>query len=174
MVRTRSIPITLILLLAVVLIAGCSGPGPGPVPSITPTPITSSPILTETPAAPPEVFIVKPAFDAGIPAGDVTVVVEVHNFRPVSPDRRNNHLGEGHFIYYRDVVPPVAPGRPAFSAPGTYVSTPDTSYTWHNITVGTHTFAVQLVNNDNTPLNPPVVTDNDVTVYSPSNLSSYP
>jgi hypothetical protein len=109
------------------------------------------------------VFILLPEFDAGIPAGDVTVVVQITGFRLVDPNGRKNMSGEGHLIYYLDVVPPTNPLRPAFTAPGTYASTPNTTYTWHHVTPDTHTFAVQLVNNDDTPLNPPVITANDVT-----------
>jgi hypothetical protein len=39
-----------------------------------------------------------------------------------------------------------------------------TSYTWQGVRPGTHTFAVQLVNNDHTPLEPPVTDQVTVTV----------
>jgi glucose/arabinose dehydrogenase len=56
-----------------------------------------------------------------------------------------------------DVVPPTTPGQPAITAPGTYVPTTATSYTWTNVSAGRHNFSVALVNNDHTPLVPPVV-----------------
>jgi len=36
-----------------------------------------------------------------------------------------------------------------------------------NLTPGIHTFSTELVNNDNTPLNPPVTDTVNVTVESP-------
>jgi hypothetical protein len=64
--------------------------------------------------------------------------------------------GEGHFIFYLDVDPPTAPGQPAFSAAGTY-QVQTYSVAWKKLASGKHTFSLQLVNNDNTPLNPPVI-----------------
>ncbi|MBI2851567.1 MAG: DUF4399 domain-containing protein, partial [Chloroflexi bacterium] len=65
-------------------------------------------------------------------------------------------VGKGHLHYYMDVTIPTTPGQPAVSAAGTYKATPGTSATWDNVPAGTHTFGVQLVNNDHTPLSPPV------------------
>ena len=56
-----------------------------------------------------------------------------------------------------DVVAPTEQGKPAVTAAGTYAPTPATSHTWNNVGIGTHTFSVELVNNDHTPLDPPVV-----------------
>jgi hypothetical protein len=72
--------------------------------------------------------------------------------------------GEGHIIYYMDVVPPTDPTQAATTAAGTYAATAATSYTWQNVAAGTHTFFVELVNNDNTPLTTPVVIQVVVTV----------
>ncbi|MDD1678430.1 MAG: PQQ-dependent sugar dehydrogenase [Methanomicrobiales archaeon] len=47
---------------------------------------------------------------------------------------------------------------------GTYVPTTATSYTWSNVSVGRHNFSVELVNNDHTPLSPPVQDTVNVTV----------
>jgi hypothetical protein len=67
-----------------------------------------------------------------------------------------NKSGEGHFIFYLDVDPPTAPGQPAFSSSGTY-QVQTYSVAWKKLSAGQHTFSLQLVNNDNTPLNPPVI-----------------
>jgi hypothetical protein len=161
------------LIVSALIIGGCvTQRGNGVTPPVTvpntattatPAPSMASPVTT-SPVEAPQVYIVSPEFDSGVPHGDVMVKVQVTGFRLVDPEGRKNSPGEGHLIYYRDVVPPTDPLKPAFSAPGTYASTPNTTYTWHNIGTDTHTFAVQLVNNDDTPLNPPIVAANDVTV----------
>jgi hypothetical protein len=55
-----------------------------------------------------------------------------------------------------DTTPPSNPAQPSIPTQGAYAATPSTTYTWRNVTTGGHTFAVELVNNDNTPLNPMV------------------
>jgi hypothetical protein len=47
------------------------------------------------------------------------------------------------------------------------VPTTATSYTWENVGPGTHLFAVELVNNDHTPLTPPVERTITVTAATP-------
>jgi len=89
--------------------------------------------------------------------GDVTLSVDVSNFKIVDKQGQANVKGEGHLHYFMDVAAPTAQGKPAVTEPGTYAHVTDTSYTWHNIGGGSHTFSVELVNNDHTPLNPPVV-----------------
>ncbi|MEE9464193.1 MAG: PA domain-containing protein, partial [Candidatus Neomarinimicrobiota bacterium] len=64
--------------------------------------------------------------------------------------------GEGHLHYYLDVAIPVNQHRLAVTAPGTYLATTETAVTWDNVSPGSHTLGVQLVNNSHTPLNPPV------------------
>jgi hypothetical protein len=63
-----------------------------------------------------------------------------------------------------DVDAPTTPGQPAVTAPGTYAATIATTYVWHNVAPGTHTFSVELANNDHTPLATPVVAKITVTV----------
>lgn len=125
-----------------------------------------APASTQRPAAAaPSVAIVEPADGATVAAGDVTVAVQVSNFEVV--DRLNAPAtpGEGHVHFYIDVADlPTAPGQPAVSAQGTYHASATTTYTWPDVTPGEHTFAVQLVNNDHTPLDPPVVAEVTVTV----------
>jgi hypothetical protein len=97
-------------------------------------------------------------------AGNVTITVQVANFNLVASPGTGTG-GEGHLIYYMDVVAPITAGQAATTATGTYYETADTSYTWMNVPAGTHTFTVQLVNDDGTPLNPPV-TDKVVVITS--------
>jgi hypothetical protein len=80
-----------------------------------------------------------------------------------------NQMGEGHFIYYLDVPPLSLDGMPSTVGPGmmSYVTTNDFQ-TWPEVNAGEHTFTIQMVNNDDTPLNPPVSAVCIVTV--PENL----
>ena len=72
--------------------------------------------------------------------------------------------GEGHIIFYMDVTPPLKKGESALTAEGTYFITKDKVYVWENVPAGAHTFTVQLVNNDDTPLEPPAAVRAPVTV----------
>ena len=96
-------------------------------------------------------------------AGNCPVLVEVTNFQLVDKPGKPNVAGEGHIHYFLDVDPPTDPGKAAVTAAGTYAATTDTVYWWPDIGKGPHTFWVQLVNNDHTPLNPPVITKSSVT-----------
>jgi plastocyanin len=89
--------------------------------------------------------------------GKVTITVEVHNFNLVNQLGKANTAGQGHLHYFMDVDAPTMVGQPAITAAGTYAATADASYTWNNVGGGHHMFSVELVNNDHTPLNPPVV-----------------
>ena len=108
-------------------------------------------------ATQPIVQIATPTQDTTFAAGDVTVQILASNFELVDKLGVSNAAGEGHAHYYLDVDPPTMPGQPAVTAPGTYAATAGTSHTWTNVTAGHHTLAVQLVNNDHTPLTSPVV-----------------
>ncbi len=112
----------------------------------------------------PTVTITAPKAGATLGVGSATVTVKVSNFNLVNKLGQANVAGEGHIHYFMDVDPPTAPGQPAFTAAGTYAATTSTSYTWLNVPAGTHKFSVELVNNDHTPLTPPVVASVTVTV----------
>ncbi len=118
----------------------------------------------------PMIKILEPADGSEIPGGNVTVVVEVSDFELVNKLGQESVAGEGHIHYYMDAAVPTAPGEPAVTDPGTYVPTENTSYTWQNVSAGMHNFSVQLVNNDHTPLEPPVLSQNTVEVMG--NVSS--
>jgi plastocyanin len=90
-------------------------------------------------------------------SGDVKISVKPSNFNIVNKMGQPAASGEGHIHYFMDVAAPTAPGKPAVTANGTWVTTTDTSYTWHDVSPGMHNFSIELVNNDHTPLNPPVV-----------------
>ena len=99
------------------------------------------------------------------PDGSVTVEVDVSSFDVVDKLGEPAQEGEGHVHFYLDVAQiPTTPGQPAVTAEGTYHAEATTSHTWEDLTPGEHTFSVQLVNNDHTPLDPPVTAQVKVTV----------
>ncbi len=103
----------------------------------------------------PSIQITSPLEGATVPEGNVTVMVHVDDLTLASKLGQANNAGEGHIHYFMDVAAiPTTPGKPAISAAGTYYPTVNTSYTWTNVMPGMHKFAVELVNNDHTPLVP--------------------
>ena len=131
-------------------------PGGMAVPS--PRPLTES--------GPPWVYITSPEFDGGIDAGDVTVQVLVRNFSLASGPGRTGTPDVGHIICFMDVTPRTEPGVAVKTLPGTFQIADRTRCTWHNVPPGTHTFSVELVNDDGTPLVPPVIDAVDVTAVA--------
>jgi glucose dehydrogenase len=110
----------------------------------------------------------SPASGATLSAGDVKVSAQIFNFKIVDKLGQAAAAGEGHIHYFMDADAPTTQGKPAVTSPGTYAAVIDTSYTWKNVAPGTHTFSVELVNNDHTPLNPPVVSKATVNVVTPT------
>ncbi|MDI6719442.1 MAG: PQQ-binding-like beta-propeller repeat protein, partial [Methanomicrobiales archaeon] len=108
--------------------------------------------------------IVEPQEGANLSGDTITVAVNVTNFSLVDRLGAANVPGEGHLHYYLDAAVPTNASAPAITAPGTYVPTVNTSYTWANVTPGEHNLSVQLVNNDHTPLIPLVYQTVNVTV----------
>lgn len=160
--RTRQ-SLAPLLFLALLLAAACADDTTPTVGGTTP-PATTSPTSTGTQTA-IAVEIVRPASGASVAAGDVTVEVRTTGFSVVNKLGQTAVPGEGHVHFYKDASQiPTEPGKPAVSAQGTYHATATTTYTWPMVTAGSHTFAVQLVNNDHTPLNPPVTATVTVTV----------
>ncbi|MDD1750237.1 MAG: PQQ-binding-like beta-propeller repeat protein [Methanothrix sp.] len=128
-------------------------------------------------ATSPAIKFVQPTNNAQLAAGDINVSVEVTNFKLTDKLGQANVAGEGHIHYFLDVTAPTTQGVPAVTAPGTYVATASTNYTWHDVPAGTHTLSVELVNNDHTPLSSPVVqtitvtadTNPRITITQPTN-----
>jgi hypothetical protein len=113
----------------------------------------------------PAVDITAPDDGDTADAGGIEVEVDVSDFDVVDKLGEPPVDGEGHVHFYMDVASvPTTPGQPAVTAEGTYHAEATTSYTWEDVPAGEHTFAVQLVNNDHTPLEPPVVAEVTVTV----------
>lgn len=162
-----------LILVACIILCGCEEHIPGSLTGMTPPGTRQAPAPSAMPLAAevPAVLITSPPFDGGVISGDVTIVVQVRHFT-LDAQGGTNRPGSGHLIYYRDTVPPVVKGQPAFTMPGTYAVSPSLEHTWTDVTPGTHTFAVQLVNPDTTPLDPPVIDAVDVTAVSPEEISA--
>ncbi len=114
----------------------------------------------------PQVTITSPADSASVPAGDITVSIQVANFNIVDKQGQANAAGEGHIHFYLDVNPvPTDPGKPAIpaDAKAVWAHVSGTNYMFMGVSPGTHTIAVELVNNDHTPLQPAVVRSITVT-----------
>lgn len=159
-------PVLLAMILFLVSVSvACEGetettPTSAPAPSPTPT---AMPQATVTPL-PPVITITSPPDQGEVGSNEITVNVDVDNFEIVDRLGEESVPGEGHIHFYKDVTPPTASGEPAVPDEGDYQATTETSYTWTGVEPGTHTFAVQLVNNDHTPLSPPVTDKVTVTV----------
>ena len=108
-------------------------------------------------ATAPVLSIARPVAGSTIPAGDITVNAAALNFSVVDKQGQANNAGEGHLHFYLDVDAPTTAGQPAIPTSGTWAHVSGTSYTFPKVAAGAHTISVELVNNDHTPLNPPVV-----------------
>lgn len=114
----------------------------------------------------PEIKINSP--QTGMTGGDLTISVHVSNFELVKGAVAGHDFGKGHVIYYMDVPVPVYYEHSATSKAGTYAISNETSYTWKGVTPGEHTFSVQLVKGDDTPLPVPAI-DRMTTNVGPPN-----
>ena len=113
------------------------------------------------------VLILDPSAGATLSARDVTIRTFVDYFKLTDKSGQAIQPGEGHLIFYMDVTPPVRKGDSALTAEGTYFVTINTSHTWSAVLPGKHVFWVQLVNNDNTPLEPAAAVRVPVTIRTP-------
>jgi hypothetical protein len=106
----------------------------------------------------PSIEITSPENGATVSAGALHVDVLVSNFTLVDKLGQANVPGEGHIHYFLDVAAPDTPGKPAIPPAGSiWAATPSTTYSFENVPVGKHTLSAELVNNDHTPLSPPVI-----------------
>jgi hypothetical protein len=101
------------------------------------------------------VIIMSPLAETTLSTNAVTIKTFVENFTLIDKVGQNNSPGEGHLIYYLDVTPPLKQGEPSLTGEGSYVISTELTLTWQNVPAGQHIFWAQLVNNDNTPLQPP-------------------
>jgi hypothetical protein len=161
--------------LAVTLVfAGCTSSAPASAPAATMAPSQGTPAVTGTPGSmttmmsssgsAPAVSITSPMDGATVTGSDVPMTIQINNFAitPESTDKNNmkgmmqNMAGTGHIHWFIDVPAPTDTSKKAETAPGTWKMHDDVSYTFTNVTPGTHTLSVELVNNDMTPLASPI------------------
>jgi hypothetical protein len=102
----------------------------------------------------PALRIISPTTDAAISGGKTTVTVEVRNADLVSGAASAKSY---HLHYYLDAILPTASSQPAIPATGAWASSAKTMHEWSITGAGLHVLAVQLVTQDDRPLNPPVV-----------------
>jgi hypothetical protein len=121
--------------------------------------------ITVTPPA-PTLSITSPTSGASVSQGNIVVNARVTNFNVVDKQGQANVPGEGHLHFYLDVDAPTTAGQPAIPASGVWAHVSGTTYTFSNVAPGTHTISVQLVNNDHTPVIPPVVAKTTITVVA--------
>lgn len=155
---------------AIVLAGGVGACGGRPGATLT----TASPTTGGSPAASPSstagagapsVVITRPSDGSTVPPGDLQVQVNVVGTSLVDKTGSPPVPGEGHLLYYLGVdFVPTAPGRPAYTAPGTYAASSASAYTFPALSTGRYVVAVQVVNNDDTPLVPPVTARATVSV----------
>jgi plastocyanin len=100
--------------------------------------------------------------------------VQVTNFNVVDKQGQSNVQGQGHLHYYLDADAPTTQGQPAVLTSGVWAHVATTSYTFTNVSAGSHTISVQLVNNNHTPLNPPVVQKITFNVTAATTTSTAP
>jgi hypothetical protein len=112
------------------------------------------------------VIILQPSADSILSSNSVTIRTYVENFNLVDKSGQANRLGEGHLILYLDVAPPTVKGQSALTTGSTYIISAEKSYIWENVLPGKHSLWVQLVNNDNTSLEPPAAVRVPFTIVS--------
>ena len=154
---------------ALLLLGACGGGGADLPPGATeePTPNTSGN---------PKVAIVSPKDGDEVDINDAVVKVDVSGFTLTHKMGLEAVEGEGHLIYYvwngfgedgTTYAVPTTPGQPANSGGTGYVAvaSAERENAWSAfVQPGRQVFAAQLVNNDNTPLDPPQVAKVTVTV----------
>lgn len=96
--------------------------------------------------------ITTPRNGSTILTRNVTVGIQVTAFRIVNKLGKANESGEGHLHFAMD-----AETTDDADHSSRLIDVPDTVVTWEDVPPGSHTFSAQLVNNDHTPLVPPVI-----------------
>lgn len=150
-VKMKKIAIFLLVIFSLGIFAGCSS--------------NNKTDQTQTTQALPTVSILSPVNGATLTPGDIKVSVEINNFSLV--EKATNNKNEGHIHYYLDVDPSTSPS-------GSFITSTQTTYTWPNVSEGTHTIAVQLVNVNHAPLDPAVVSKITVNVKATDNSQGIP
>jgi hypothetical protein len=118
----------------------------------------------------PTIGILSPSQGASLTGPDVTVEVAVTDFVLVPPMGTGDTPGEGHVIYFLDFEPPFVPGQPAIpDDPNVvYAATHETSYTFQDVSPGSHEIIVLLVLDNHAPALPPAIDKVSFTVVEPA------
>jgi hypothetical protein len=87
---------------------------------------------------------------------DINVRTQVTGINLVDKIGQAIAAGEGHLMYYSGAEPAVVPTWPAYTYGNTYTASTSTLTTWVNALPAYSVYGVEIVNNDNTALNPPV------------------
>lgn len=136
--RTIRIVSALALLLALGLLAACAGEPAAPASS-----------EATAPAETPTVQLLAPQAGAIVPAGTVTVTVEVTDLEIVMPSG-GNVAGQGHVHFTLDDRP--------------YEMSIEKEFEFDDVGPGTHTLKAELVQNDTSSFDPPVEQEIEFTV----------
>jgi plastocyanin len=112
----------------------------------------------------PRIKIDEPKESAVISTNNVTIKSNYTFFSVIPHFGMANVRGQGHLHYFKDVTAPTTPGQPAITATGTWNQSANFLNNWTNLAPGRHKFSVELVQNDHTPLVPPVVATVNVTI----------
>ena len=122
-----------IAILSVLFVAGCASQ----------TSINDYNNSYKPPAGTPSLEIIRPANGDSIDSSIIGIKVNVTNFQLVDiAANRTNVENQGHIAYVLDGVREI---KSVYK-----------DYSMANVAAGTHTLTVELRNNDNTPLFPPV------------------
>ena len=144
---------------------------------VTPPATTAVMVTVTGVSGEPTVTLISPANGATVTGGTIPVSIGTSNFNIVDKQGQPNVPGEGHVHYYLDVSPiPSDPTKPAIPADANaiWAHVAATSYTFTNVSSGTHTVSVQLVNNDHTPVTPLATGSVSVTASGAATMTSTP
>jgi hypothetical protein len=149
-----------------------------PVPTSVPTTATAAVTTIATTAVPipSRISITSPQAGQVLVAGDVVVMARAEDFSIVDKQGQPSVPGEGHVHFYMDIgAVPSEAGKPAVPSNATTVwaHVSGSAFTFTNVAPGTHTFTVQLVNNDHTPVIP-VAADSVTVVFIGTTTSPTP
>jgi hypothetical protein len=178
-----------------VALTACGAPAPAS-PTVAPpsskpvsasptgTPPISKPVVVPIPVKGPPVILMgnlisAPKDGAQLVSNAVYVQLDLENINLVNP-KATNAEGEGHVNFYLDVDPiPTAAGKttglpsptPAGYKGKIYVGgaaiAQNLGYQWKGVSNGNHTFSAQVVHNDDTPFDPPMVSTVKININMP-------
>lgn len=127
------------LLIVAAAVTACAGSPSAVAPS---APAPSAPAQAAQPSVPPTVKLLAPTEGVSVPAGDVRMAVETTGLKFVVPSN-TVVAGEGHVHFTLDEAPFQMSTAPEFVMKG--------------VAAGPHKLKAELVQNDTTSFDPPVL-----------------